>query len=414
MRLKNKNFILILFTQVVGLLASGILNFAMALHILDTTGSATIFSTILSISFIPTIIFGPISGALADRLPEKALLMFADTTKAIFVILLGILLFTGNATVILIGVVLTIMVTLTTWYHPIVSAVVPKIMEKDELVKANGMIQSVKSLARFAAPALGGLLYGVIGIYTLVISIGVLYIISMLSNFFLDLPKHEKELENGIFGGIGTDLRAGLTYIMKTDKEVRDLAIMVGIVVTIFFASLTVALPFVGRVILEINETQFGIAKAATGISTLFGALFATNKKIKPFLTPKHLTGWIFALAFLSLPIGISMIPGLNLSNEVTFLIFTSGFFFVMAIIAIFNLIKFTTIQQNAPRDMVGKVIALTMSITVIGIPFAQRLMGELLENIVDGYFELHILFLGVSILIFVIGLARRLLIKYE
>jgi len=406
-RLKSKNFVIILFTQIIGLLASGILSFAMALHILDTTGSAAIFSTILSISFIPTIILGPISGALADRLPEKALLMFADTTKAIIVTLLGIFLFTDNAPALLIAIVLTIITTLTTWYHPIVSAILPKILNKEELIKAAGMVQSVKSLARFAAPALGGLVYSLIGIYTLVIGIGVLYVISMLSNFFLQLPPKKKEFEGGILNGIGHDLKAGLIYITKTDKEVRDLAVMAGVVVMIFYSSLTVAFPFIGRVILEINEQQFGVAQAVTGIATLFGALFATRPKIKRFLTRSHLTGWVFAMALVSLPIGISMIPGLNLSNELSFFIFTSGFFLTMAAIAIINMIKFTTIQKNAPQDMVGKVIALSMSITVIGIPVAQLIKGELLERVVDGYLSLHVLFLSLSVITFIVGFIR-------
>jgi hypothetical protein len=58
---------------------------------------------------------------------------------------------------------------------------------------------------------------------------------------------------------------------------------------------------------------------------------------------------------------------------------------------------------------MVGKIIALAMSITVLGIPLAQRIMGALLEHVVNGYLELHILLLSVSVLILIIGFARRL-----
>ena len=37
------------------------------MYVLDTTGSATIFASILSIATIPTILLSPLGGILADR-----------------------------------------------------------------------------------------------------------------------------------------------------------------------------------------------------------------------------------------------------------------------------------------------------------------------------------------------------------
>ena len=402
--MKSTNFRITLFTQIVGLLCSGILNFAMALHILDLTGSAAIFSTIISISFIPTIVIGPIGGILADRMPKKRLLMIADTVKALLVIILAVAIFLGVETVFLIGFILTVMITFTTVYFPIVAAIVPTIVDKKDIVKANGLAQAVKSLSRFAAPALGGILFGTIGIYYLIMGVAALYVISAVTNLFLKLPEQDKGFDGGVWAAIKNDLGLGFNYILKTEPKIFELALTVGIIAMAFFSILTVALPYVGRVVLGVSEIQFGIAQAATALSALFGAIVAGHSKIKPFLKPKYINHWTFVSAFLSLPMGISMVAAFNLANETRFFIFTVGLFFAMAIFTIFNIIKMAAIQQNAPADMVGKATALTMAITVFPIPIMQRLMGELLEMVTKEYVELSAILFFLTLFVFCIG----------
>ncbi|MCL1948580.1 MAG: MFS transporter [Turicibacter sp.] len=412
--MKSLNFRITLFTQIIGLLCSGILNFATALHILDLTGSATIFSTIISISFIPTIIFGPIGGILADRLPKKRLMMIADTIKAILATVLATALLLGRETIFLIGFILTIMITLTTIYFPIVSAIIPSIVNKEDIVKANSAAQSVKALSRFSAPALGGLLFGLIGIHNLVIGVAGLYILSALSNFCLKLPDTDKGFSGGVLQAIGSDLKSGWIYIWKTDAALFDLALTVGIIAMAFFSVLTVAFPYVGRVVLGVSEIQFGAAQAITAISALFGALLANHQKMKPYLQPKYIIHWTFISAIFSLPIGISMLDRWQISNELRFYFFTLGLFLTMTIFTVFNIIKMAAIQRNAPADMVGKATALTMAITILPIPIMQRILGDLLDRVTKGERNLAGIFLVLTSLVFLLGFVKVILRKNE
>lgn len=48
--------------------SSNILQFTLALYILEKTGSALVYASILSIIVIPRILLTPISGVVADRL----------------------------------------------------------------------------------------------------------------------------------------------------------------------------------------------------------------------------------------------------------------------------------------------------------------------------------------------------------
>ena len=64
--LKNKSFMAFWGSTTLLRLASNILQFALAIYVLDLTGSALVFSTVLSVIILPRLIFTPISGYLAD------------------------------------------------------------------------------------------------------------------------------------------------------------------------------------------------------------------------------------------------------------------------------------------------------------------------------------------------------------
>ena len=57
-KLFSKNFILLVLGQVSSLFGNYIIKFALSMYVLDTTGSATIFASILSIAAIPTLYSG--------------------------------------------------------------------------------------------------------------------------------------------------------------------------------------------------------------------------------------------------------------------------------------------------------------------------------------------------------------------
>ena len=67
----NKNFTLLVIGHIISLFGNAMLRFSLSLYVLDTTGSASAFATILAISMIPTILLSPVGGVLADRMSRR-------------------------------------------------------------------------------------------------------------------------------------------------------------------------------------------------------------------------------------------------------------------------------------------------------------------------------------------------------
>lgn len=76
--LRNRNFILSIFGQLVSLIGTRMQSFALSLYVLKITGSASKFAAILSMTFIPELILGPIAGVLADWFDRKKLIVCLD------------------------------------------------------------------------------------------------------------------------------------------------------------------------------------------------------------------------------------------------------------------------------------------------------------------------------------------------
>lgn len=76
--LRSRNFILLVAGQGISLFGNMMLRFAMSMWVLDETGSATAFASILAISFVPMILGAPFGGVLADRMNRRTLMVILD------------------------------------------------------------------------------------------------------------------------------------------------------------------------------------------------------------------------------------------------------------------------------------------------------------------------------------------------
>jgi Na+/melibiose symporter-like transporter len=75
---RNKNFNLLIGSQLFSVLGTTIVQFVISLYVLDITKSALTFSVIASLSIVGRLICLPFCGVLADRLPKRNLMLLMD------------------------------------------------------------------------------------------------------------------------------------------------------------------------------------------------------------------------------------------------------------------------------------------------------------------------------------------------
>ena len=122
---------------------------------LDLTGDQAYVSAVVVAEYLPAVILGTVLGHLLDRVPPRAGLAACELLAAAA---WALMVTTGKPGTI---VALALICGVTTGIFKIVStAVVPMLVDDDDLDAANGAILSAQTLTNVAGVALGGALVG--------------------------------------------------------------------------------------------------------------------------------------------------------------------------------------------------------------------------------------------------------------
>ena len=143
-------------------LADGVFKIALPLLAIQFTQSPTLIAGLSVAATLPWLLFALTAGALADRLDRRKLMLWANLSRALLPALLaaGILLELGSIWALY---VVALMVGVAeTLYDTSAQSILPQIVHRDQLSRANGRLYAVELTAnQFVGPPLGGLLVAV-------------------------------------------------------------------------------------------------------------------------------------------------------------------------------------------------------------------------------------------------------------
>lgn len=162
-KLFTRNFTLLLVGQASSLLGNNTLKFALSMFVLEETGSATVFATILALAMAPTILLSPLGGILADRANRKSIMVALDSLSGLAVLLACLLLSLGDK-VLVVGALLVALSILGAFESPTVQACVPQMLSGERLLQGNAAVSQIQAAASLVTPFLGSVLYTALGI----------------------------------------------------------------------------------------------------------------------------------------------------------------------------------------------------------------------------------------------------------
>jgi MFS family permease len=109
---------------------------------------------------LPWLLFSLVSGALVDRLDRRWVMVRVDAVRAVVIGLLGVAVLAGVATLPLLYAVFFALGTAETLFDNAAVSILPAVVPKDQLARANGRLLGAQMVANeLAGPPLGGLLF---------------------------------------------------------------------------------------------------------------------------------------------------------------------------------------------------------------------------------------------------------------
>lgn len=393
MKGNKKNISYLMLGQFISVFGGAILRFALSLFVLDVTGRADIFATVLAISSIP-VLFAPIGGAIADRFDRKLLMVLMDVANAIIAGLLFLVVGTTES-ILGIGVLIFILAIVGSFDTPVVGASIPLLVEEDELEKINGLSNGILQLSNVVAPIIGGIFYGVMGAKLLVASSILFFIIAAIIESFLKIPFEKREQSSGTIMQILTaDLKDGFKEVKNNQVIFKSITIAAAInfVLTSFFI---VGLPVILRMTLQLNDTMYGIGMGVFSLASIIGAIFAgqltKNIKFNNFYRVFTLSGILLILMNLLLSMT---------SIGVGFMVVLVMEIIIGMMLSAISIYLITIVQRITPKENLGKVMATIIAVAQCAVPLGQLLMGLIFRNTTDSVFVPLLLISGLVLVI--------------
>lgn len=220
----NRDYFLLWTGQLVSQLGDKFYAIALAWWVLERTNSPAVMGFFMVVSVSPELLFGLIAGGFIDRWNRKTIIVAADIFRGLAVITVSLLLTMGLLEVWHVFIAAAVISLASAFFNPSVMAVIPPLVESDQIPRANSLSQMISGLASVAGPVLGATLVGIAGYWPVFLMNGLSYLVAALLTFFIALPPNSP---TGHKASLLEDLKDGFKFISNSKLVFMILIIMV-------------------------------------------------------------------------------------------------------------------------------------------------------------------------------------------
>ncbi len=394
--LRNKNYLLLLSGKAVSAFGDLINDIVFMWYILSITNSYITAAFSFVINFIPSIIFSSFAGYLADKKNNKHIIVACDFCNGVLAFLLLISIYM-KAPIAALFVISFFMSTLDVFFSISSSTLIPKIVDKDDLLKANSLSSTVTKTIGIIAPILGGFLYTIFSVSLIFLINAVSFIVSACFECFIKV-EYSKNI------GLNKPNKNTVKNIFIGFKKVNDYrfikfaCITGGSILNFILAPLALYMPVYIKDILRISPIYYGTLITAIPIGGILCSVsfFASKRKVNKYL--------MVCIGFCLEGFGLTLFA---LSKSLV-MAYVSMLVFGVAI-SLTGINLSTIIQEEIPRDIFGRINGTISFILGITVPLGYLTGGYLLNKI-----SLSTILMVSSIVIILCGLySLHYFIKY-
>ena len=377
--LKDKNYISYFLATAFSMGSSNILQFTLALYILEITGSPLVYASIVSIIIIPRVMLTPISGVLGDRLKRINIMTTLNLFQVIIMLFYAV--YSDICRDISLVSVYALVVLLEVFYNTAESSILSEIIDKDLMEEAVTLSRVDDGIVFVTTPVAAAFVYNEFGIAGTFILISALLILTLILTFCIGTPhvaEIKKEKEKG-FKGYVKEFKEGILEIKK-DKFTKIFVFIAPLINFSFSAVFSVVITYVFLEILKISDYVYGIYRMATaGVSIVLPFLILpVIKKFKPLTLLKYSAISISAILFL---IGGCVYFGTNGGNVfVTVCLITVLDCLIITSVMPLNIATQVFFQKNIKNEYKSRIMSVFSMLALSSIPLGNMLYGFLAD----------------------------------
>jgi 1-acyl-sn-glycerol-3-phosphate acyltransferase len=359
-----------------------------------------LYAMILFVFMLPFFVFGPINGILADRLPRRALMVFADLVRAVLFFNFAYLItkFAGFgeswADVPVVGDVLAdiapfipfmLIGVFAALFSPARLSLLPNLIQPAQLVRANAMTGGLGVIATMVAAVVGGYLADNHKPWVAYYADAMTFIGSAALLLLIRVPPRDRTKAH--HGG----LIEGAQYVFA-HRRVMQLIILA---VVVWFCGSVVRSTIPALTFKVYGRTEFieiSYFQAALGVGILAGSLILTalgHALRSEAALSWSMTGIGLSVFLLVLSVFLPIPPAVRYWIGIIAVMFSG--LFGAGVMASYNAL----LQRIVPNRLRGRVFGLADLATMAGLLLATGALGIPRNDKLDNYIGLILLFVA-------------------
>lgn len=275
--LSNGPFLRLWLVQLISHTANNTVNFALLLQIRDVVeansiGQAnTVISLVILAFSLPSVIFGPLAGVVADRVNRRTVMAVVNVARAVAVVLFLFIQMTWSVPVILGSFYLVTFIfgAVGQFFPPAQGAVIPSLVTRQQLVNANALFNLTftgSQLLGFAV--VGPVLAKLVGTQAIFVISAVLFFVCGVVTMTLPNLPAPPSLPSVVhpMRRLVADVREGLVFIRRDRMLMKAIAYMT-LSATTFLMIASLGPDFMATVIgLSTEDIGYIVAPAGLGV----------------------------------------------------------------------------------------------------------------------------------------------------
>ncbi|MBD3234405.1 MAG: MFS transporter [candidate division Zixibacteria bacterium] len=363
---QNRNLTYLWVGQVISQIGDSVYQIGLIWLTLELSGSESITGLVAMSAYLPAVFLSIFSGVVSDRYDRRKIMISADLFRCVFILLIPLSFVVGMLNPILLGINAFAIAIAATFFNPARDSIIPTIVERKGLLRANSLIQTSWQFSLLIGPAIaGGLLHFVGNVHLFTVD-SLAYLLSFLFVFLIRPSAPEIDIPRKRPGF--SEVKEGLIYAVKHPVILPLLLITIADNIFIMGPAI-VGTPVFVKQVLGLGAESYALIQACYAIGMLIGTagLLIFGKRFKK--------GRILLLGmFLD---GITFVPlyfvDSLLTMEITIIVHSLA-------IPMLTVVRASIIQEIIPTKMTGRIFAL-VNLAVVGMSaVSSGLSGFLLE----------------------------------
>ena len=367
--------------QAFSLLGSMLVQFALVWWLTQATGSATVLATATLVAVLPSVIIGPVSGALVDRWNRRLVMIVADSLIALTTLVLIYLYRAGTVQVWHVYVAMAFRGAMGSFHWPAMQASTSLMVPEKHLTRIAALNQTLNGAMNIVAPPLGALLIAVFPMQSVLAIDVCTALMAVAPLLFIAVPQPSRRVapmgaeqapaseQDSGRPSVANDLRAGLRYVWAWPGlfAVLILAMAINFITTPAFS----LMPILVTKHFGAGALQLGWLESGWGIGVVIGGLILSawggfRRKVVTSLTG------IVGIGVGMLIVGVSSTDSLAMA--------VAGMFVAGFMNPITNGPFFALLQSKVEPDMQGRVLGLVQSAAAAMMPLSLLIAGPVAD----------------------------------